>query len=57
LQSQSKTSSVYGGTGGVTFDDCVVMDEYDRPVLVVVGTKGGDVSAVGGRVTVINPHQ
>ena len=42
--------------GGVTFKDCVVKDDMDRPVLVVVGSEGDMIADVGGRITVHNPH-
>lgn len=42
--------------GGVTFKDVVVKDDRDRPVLVVVGSKGEGVSDVSGNIVVHNPH-
>ena len=42
--------------GGVTFKDVVVKDDKDRPVLVVVGSKGDGVADVSGSITVHNPH-
>ena len=42
--------------GGVTFNNIVVKDDRDRPVLVVVGTPGDGVAGVSGSVTVHNPR-
>eukprot|EP01052_Picozoa_sp_SAG31_P031507 SAG31_NODE_3344_length_4381_cov_3.492760_4_plen_193_part_00 len=42
--------------GSVTFEDVVVKDDRDRPVLVVVGAQDDGVGAIGGSITVHNSH-
>jgi len=42
--------------GGINFEDCVVEDEKDRPVLAIDGGEGTEVSKVEGRIVVRNPY-
>ncbi len=42
--------------GGVSFENCVVEDEEDRPAVVIDGEQPFEASDIAGKIAVRNPH-